>query len=134
MISPAAGGRSTQEWIDKAEGDFISALTLYRARKPPNYDTACYHTQQCAEKYLKARLEEAGQPAPRTHNLYALLTLIGEFESSWKVMATDLNVLKAFAVVYRYPGATAAKEDAKDAIKRCRSIRRMFRFSFGLLL
>jgi len=52
--------------IDKAEGDFIAALTLYRARKHPNYDTACYHTQQCAEKYLKARLEEAGQPIPRT--------------------------------------------------------------------
>jgi predicted nucleotidyltransferase len=28
--------RNGQEWIDKAEGDFVSALTLYRARKHPN--------------------------------------------------------------------------------------------------
>ncbi len=53
---------STQESIDKAEGDFNAALTLYRAHNNPNYYTACYHTQQSAEKYLKARLEEAGQP------------------------------------------------------------------------
>lgn len=71
---------STQEWIDKAEGDFIAAVTLSRTRKQANYDTVCYHTQQCAEKYLKARLEEAGQPVPRTHNLYALLTLVKPFE------------------------------------------------------
>jgi HEPN domain-containing protein len=52
--------RSTKEWIDKAEGDWISALLLYRARKHPNYDNACFHAHQCAEKYLKVRLEEAG--------------------------------------------------------------------------
>ncbi len=123
---------STQEWIDKAEGDFIAALTLYRSRKHPNYDTACYHTQQCTEKYLKARLEEAGQAIPRTHNLYALLMLVKPFEPSWLVLATDLNVLNSFAVVFRYPGATATKIDAQDAVRRCRSIRHLIRGSFGL--
>ena len=123
---------STQEWIEKAEGDFIAALTLYRSRSHPNYDTACYHTQQCAEKYLKARLEEASQPIPKTHNLYALLTLVTPFEPSWQVLATDLNVLNSFAVVYRYPGATATRVDALDGIKRCRHIRRCIRQSFGL--
>jgi HEPN domain-containing protein len=123
---------TTQEWIDKAEGDFVAALTLYRARKHPNYDTACYHTQQSAEKYLKARLEEAGQPIPRTHNLYALMTLVTPFEPSWSVMATDLNILNSFAVVFRYPGASATKIDARDALKRCRRLRRRIRTSFGL--
>jgi hypothetical protein len=32
--------------IDKADGDFVAALTLYRARKHPNYDTAFYPTLQ----------------------------------------------------------------------------------------
>ncbi|MBI1762993.1 MAG: HEPN domain-containing protein [Acidobacteria bacterium] len=123
---------STQEWIEKAEGDFIAAVTLLRTRKQTNYDTVCYHTQQCAEKYLKARLEEAGQPIPRTHNLYALLTLVKAFEPSWQALATDLNVLNSFAVVFRYPGATATKIDALDALRRCRSIRRLIRSSFGL--
>ena len=47
-------------------------------------------------------------------------------------MATDLNILNSFAVVFRYPGASAAKIDAQDAIKRCRCIRRRIRISFGL--
>jgi HEPN domain-containing protein len=50
----------TREWISKAEGDWNAAGTLFRARKHPNYDGACFHTQQCAEKYLKAKLEETG--------------------------------------------------------------------------
>ena len=123
---------STQEWIDKAEGDFVTAQMSYRARKQPNYDAACYHAQQCAEKYLKARLEEAGLAIPKTHNLYALLTLVSTLEPTWRSLSTDLNVLNAFAVAYRYPGLTATKLDAQDAIKRCRKIRRIIRPSFGL--
>ena len=123
---------STQEWIDKAEGDFVTAQMSYRARKQPNYDAACYHAQQCAEKYLKARLEEAGMAIPKTHNLYALLTLVSPLEPTWQSLSADLNVLNAFAIAYRYPGVTATKLDAQDAVKRCREIRRMIRRSLEL--
>mgnify|MGYP001806146018 FL=1 len=46
----------TVEWVDKAEGDFTTALRELRGRKSPNYDAACFHAQPCVEKYLKARL------------------------------------------------------------------------------
>jgi HEPN domain-containing protein len=46
------------EWISKAEGDFLTAGRELRARKSPNYDAVCFHAQQCAEKYLKAVLQE----------------------------------------------------------------------------
>ena len=46
-----------KEWVNKAEGDYHSALRDYRARKFPNYDAAGFHAQQCAEKYLKAILQ-----------------------------------------------------------------------------
>ena len=95
----------------------------YRARKQPNNDAACFHAQQCAEKYLKARLEEAGLAIPKTHNLYALLTSILPLEPSWSVLATDLNLLSTFAVAYRYPGILATRIDARDAIKRRRNVR-----------
>ena len=85
---------STQEWIDKAEGDFNAALTLYRARKHPSYDTACYHTQQSAEKYLKARLEEAGQSIPRTHNLYALCLPVAFCLVSWAIHSSHAQPLR----------------------------------------
>jgi HEPN domain-containing protein len=59
----------TDEWVKKGENDFNIALLLLRARKTPDYDGACFHAQQCAEKYLKARLQEAGIAFPRTHDL-----------------------------------------------------------------
>jgi len=123
---------STLEWIDKAEQDFAAAQMLYRARKRPAYDAACFHAQQCAEKYLKARLEEASLTIPKTHNLYALLTLVLPLEPSWNSLAADLNILNAFAVAYRYPGISATKADTRDAIRRCRKVRRHIRQTFGL--
>jgi HEPN domain-containing protein len=123
---------TTLEWIDKAEGDFVTAQMSYRARKNPNPDAACFHAQQCAEKYLKSRLEEAGLAVPKTHNLYALLTLILPVEPSWGGLAADLNVLSTFAVAYRYPGVSATRVDASDAIKRCQNVRGTVRRAFGL--
>ena len=49
----------TTEWIAKAEGDWVTANRELRARRRPNYDAACFHAQQCAEKHLKARLQDA---------------------------------------------------------------------------
>jgi HEPN domain-containing protein len=112
---------TTLEWIDKAEGDFATAQASYLQRKHPNHDAVCFHAQQCAEKYLKAHLEEAGLDIPRTHNLYALLTLVLPIEPVWCVLAADLNVLSTFAVAYRYPGVSASRIDAKDALSRCRT-------------
>ena len=66
----------THEWIEKAEGDFATAGRELRARKNPNYEAACFHAQQCAEKYLKAILQEQSIPFGRTHNLIALLDLL----------------------------------------------------------
>ena len=42
-----------REWIEKAEGDFTTTRRELRARVSPNYDAACFHAQQVAEKYLK---------------------------------------------------------------------------------
>lgn len=122
----------TLEWILKAEGDFIAAQREARARKNPVYDAACFHAQQCAEKYLKARLVEAGIPFAKTHHLPVLLGLALSVEPTWTVLLPDLNALTVFAINYRYPGITAIKADAIDALKRCRNVRRIIRLSFGL--
>ena len=121
----------TREWISKAEGDWNAANLLFRARRNTNYDATCFHTQQCAEKYLKARLEEAGVAAGKTHDLVKLLSLVLPVEPSWSVLRQDLIVLTNFAVDYRYPGSSATKANAKDAVQRCREVRLMIRRSFG---
>ena len=61
------------EWVAKAEGDYASALREVRARKSPNYDAACFHTQQCVEKYLKGILQSENIPFTKTHDLCLLL-------------------------------------------------------------
>lgn len=122
----------TLEWIDKAEGDWFAAQQLYRARKHPNYDAACFHAQQCAEKYLKARLEEAGIAFSKTHNLAHLLTLTLQVEPQWITLQPQMNALSIFAVDFRYPGKSAAKLDARQAIKDCREVRRVIRTALGL--
>lgn len=62
----------TMEWIEKAEGDLTIALREVNAPEPV-WDGICFHAQQCAEKYLKALLEEQGIPFSKTHDLVYLL-------------------------------------------------------------
>jgi HEPN domain-containing protein len=124
--------QSTLEWIAKAEGDWVSTQREARARNAPNYDAACFHAQQCAEKYLKARLEEAGMAFDKTHNLINLLGQVLPIEPSWNVLLPDLKVLNGYAIDYRYPGLTAGKIEAKNAIKHCRVVRKAVRLSFSL--
>jgi len=66
----------TLEWVEKAEGDLHVAGRELRTRKMPNYDAVCFHAQQCAEKYLKAILQEYDQRIPKIHHLAELLTLV----------------------------------------------------------
>jgi HEPN domain-containing protein len=124
--------RITREWIRKAEGDWLAALQLYRARKHPNYDVACFLTQQCVEKYLKARLEEAGIAFTKTHDLPLLLTLALQVEPQWIALQQQTDALNDYAVDLRYPGKSATKGEAKQAIAYCREVRRVIRTAFGL--
>lgn len=49
----------TKEWIAKAEGDWTIAQRE-RLADDPVWDGISFLVQQCAEKYLKAFLEEHG--------------------------------------------------------------------------
>jgi HEPN domain-containing protein len=123
----------TQEWVDIAEEDFIATQREYRARKNPTYRWACFHAQQCAEKYLKARLQEAGISFQKTHNLTNLLNLVLTVEPTWVTLHPKLQALNTFAVDVRYPGhPTVTKQDAKQALNYCKEVRQYVRQSLGL--
>ncbi|RLD04374.1 MAG: DNA-binding protein [Chloroflexi bacterium] len=122
----------THEWVKKAEGDFISAQREYRARKHPNYDSACFHAQQCVEKYLKARLVEAEAPFSKTHDLTYLVSLLSSVEPFLSAYLQQLRELTDYAVEFRYPGESAEKEEAKSAVKTCKEIRKLMRQRLGL--
>jgi HEPN domain-containing protein len=122
----------TAEWVEKAQGDWNAARQLHRVRKDPNYDSVCFHCQQCAEKYLKARLVEAALSFARTHDLLVLHQLVLQAEPTWQALQPFLIALNPYAIGYRYPGLTATKADAQAAIKECRQVRRVVRTSLGL--
>jgi HEPN domain-containing protein len=122
----------TIEWVYKAEGDFATAEREIQVKDNPNYDGICFHCQQCAEKYLKARWQEANIPFSKIHDLSALLDLTLAVEPNWNILRGDLQLLSAFAVTYRYPGDTADKDDAQECVMRCRHFRQLARQSLGL--
>ena len=69
-----------------------------RARKNPVYDSVCFHAQQCAEKYLKARLYEADIKFKPVHDLLVLLNQALDVEPLWEALRADLAFLSGFAV------------------------------------
>lgn len=81
------------EWIKKAEGDWNTANRELRARKNPNYDSACFHAQQCAEKYLRAYLQSKDQEFTKTHNLLKLLDLCLGYDASFEFQRDILDDL-----------------------------------------
>jgi HEPN domain-containing protein len=122
----------SREWVSKAEGDFATASRESRARKSPNFDAVCFHAQQCAEKYLKAILQEAGVQFGRTHHLIALLDLLLTDFPSWELLRPQLQNLNIYSVSIRYPGESADKVIACEALKLAASIRKEARKALGL--
>ena len=121
----------TREWVEKAEADFATAGRELRARRQPNYDAACFHAQQCAEKYLKATLVEVNIRFTKTHDLVRLLDLILPREHLWELFRPLLIELNRFAVAFRYPGESATREMAKTAVSDAKAIRQRIRESLG---
>jgi HEPN domain-containing protein len=114
---------TVREWLAKADGDFASASRELRARKSPNYDSACFHSQQCIEKLMKAVLIDRKRVPPRTHNLIELHKLLARIDTTWMWDEAELNWLGRAAVSYRYPGNTATREHARMALNLCKRLR-----------
>ena len=121
----------TLEWIEKAEIDYKSAKWLQQA-SDPLYDSICFHAQQCIEKYLKAWLQEANVPVPRTHNLQELLALILPTLPDWSDWQPDFKIITEYAVDARYPGDSATADNTQHAMHVCEAVRQTVRTSLKL--
>jgi HEPN domain-containing protein len=122
----------TAEWVAKAEADFATAQRESRVRKSPNYDGICFHYQQCAEKYLKARLCEAGIAFGKIHDLVVLLEQVLKVEPNWEIFREDVAYLSDFAVTFRYPGESADKKSAVESKRLCSFFRKIARSALRL--
>jgi HEPN domain-containing protein len=62
------------DWVSYAEEDLVMAKSALKRIKPLT-TASCFHSQQCAEKYLKALLIAQNIEFPKTHDLPTLNTL-----------------------------------------------------------
>lgn len=121
----------TAEWVEIAEGDFRTA-SREAAVAEPNFRAACFHAQQCAEKYLKAVLTEHGIHFPKTHDLEVLLASVSRVATQASRLTNETKNLTDYAVVYRYPGDEIDSAEANQALTDCANIRGTARAVLGL--
>jgi HEPN domain-containing protein len=105
-----------EQWLYKAEEDLGSAKLLLSGNF---YGTAIYHTQQAAEKALKAYCVYISIAIPRTHNLDSLCQLCESSDADFSniyLYAIDLNGLD---VAFRYPNVQfePTATDVQNAIQ-----------------
>jgi len=93
----------TREWVRKAESDFKTAAHLLKS-SPDLAEGTSFHSQQAAEKYLKAFLVWHQIEFPKTHDIEALLRLAGKVDDKIPEILGDTVILTPYGVDYRYPG------------------------------
>ena len=94
---------------------------------PPVHDGVSFHCQQCAEKYLKALLEELGLPVAKTHDLDHLLTTLLAHHAQLRALRRGLLFLSDFAVDTRYPSNWTNKRQAVAALRWAARVRTVAR-------
>jgi len=125
-------GPAVEEWIKKAEANYISALTLARRRNNPVPDVSCNQCQQCAEKYLKALLVRHQVGFPKIHDLVQLEELVAQVEPDIRLAHSSLSTLNPYGIDIRYPGLDATPADAREAIKAIKQVRKYARARLGV--
>src|SRR5262245_51906020 len=106
--------RHTAQWVEYAEEDWQVARDL-AGKTPPPRNAVCFHCQQCAEKYLKALLQEVGAPVPRTHDIEDLVDLLLPHDATLKSLRRGAGLTK-YAVEYRYPRMRATTRQMESAL------------------
>jgi HEPN domain-containing protein/predicted nucleotidyltransferase len=115
------------EWVRKAEADFSVAAHIVRQRKDPQPDLACYHCQQCAEKYQKAFLLQHSVSFERTHDLAKLNRLCATVDGSFLFIHDRLALLNPYSIEARYPGRVIEMPEAHEALAAVKKVRKFIR-------
>jgi len=122
----------TLEWIKKAEVDRRVARRLMKPSDDPCFDIVCFHSQQSAEKYIKAILHKRGDKIPRIHDLPALTELLSPPIEELRSIIDSVTELSRLSVVTRYPGYFARRESAQFALDTAKRVRAICRDELGL--
>jgi HEPN domain-containing protein len=117
-------------WVARAEEDHTVACASFR-RKKPLVNAACFHAQQCAEKYLKALLVSQGRAFAKTHDLLVLSEACAEAGIHVPVSEDKLSILSSCAVRVRYPGPEPTPAETAEAVEIAKAVRKFARATLG---
>src|SRR4030065_2594763 len=112
------------DWIEIAEEDLIIAKHSLTLSSGVPFRIITFHSQQCAEKYLKGFLVFHKIEFPYTHNIVTLIDLCSEVDKSFEELR-EAEILTSYATANRYPGEfrKLKKQDALKSIKLAEMIR-----------
>ena len=111
-------------WILKAESDLKTLMILMDSGEP--LDTACFHAQQAAEKYLKAFLSFHDKVFPRIHAIEELLAWCAKLDEGFADLIGETAFLTNYAVELRYDvDFWPEKEEAEAAFVAANQIKQV---------
>jgi HEPN domain-containing protein len=119
------GSSNPSDWFAKADAD-LRAAELVLEDEEALSEIACYHAQQCAEKYLKGYLVSRGVTFKLVHELAYLVRLSSECDGDFESLLGLAAELEDYASDVRYPidgVLPPTHEDAQEAIRRAKAIR-----------
>jgi HEPN domain-containing protein len=90
-------------WLEMALED-RRAVTLCLAAEPSLLSAALLHSQQAAEKLMKAVLVHEGRPFRKTHDLFELARAVADARPELAELAVPLADLTPWHLLGRYPG------------------------------
>ncbi|MGE5558829.1 MAG: HEPN domain-containing protein [Bacillota bacterium] len=112
-----------KSWLAKATNDLKTAERIIDSDDPLS-DIACYHSQQCAEKALKAFLTSKEVTFEKTHDLVALNVLCRKIDAKFIEINETCILLMPYAVETCYPGSLDgfSVDEARNAIQNARIV------------
>jgi len=105
-----------RKWLIKADNDLKTAKLCLNTEEIIT-DSACFHSQQAVEKFLKAYLISKDISPQKTHKIEILLENCKNFDKSF-IDLDGIEILSEYAVELRYPDDffTPSLDEAEESI------------------
>jgi HEPN domain-containing protein len=123
MPPDPARAAEVQAWLAKVAAD-LRAAEHDLAADLPLLEDSLFHSQQAAEKTLKAFLTSRNTSFRKTHDLNELGFQCVQLEPSLELRCRSVARLTAYAWIFRYPGQPGEPtvEEARSAVRLVREL------------
>ena len=112
-----------KDWLRYAQSDLNTATHMFHNIHPKETEISCYHSQQCAEKALKAYLISKETTPPYTHDLLELNNLCIAQEPGFSSLHSSCVSLNPYGVAVRYLNELAVDDTiAKLAVDKAQFV------------